>query len=77
MNYSEVADFIIKELMDVTTVLGIFSPKERPKQCIWKSVYWRLKAVNLGSVPGLGRSRGGGQYSCLENPHGQRSWAGI
>ena len=30
------------------------------------------------SVPGLGRSPGGGhhnplQYSCLENPHGQRS----
>ena len=33
---------------------------------------------NLGSIPGLGRSPGGGhgnplQYSCLENPHGQRS----
>ena len=32
----------------------------------------------LGSIPGLGRSPGGGignplQYSCLENPHGQRS----
>ena len=32
----------------------------------------------LGSVPGLGRSPGGQngnplQYSCLENPHGQRS----
>ena len=31
-----------------------------------------------GSIPGLGRSSGGGlgnplQYSCLENPHGQRS----
>ena len=37
---------------------------------------------DLGSVPGLGRSRGGGrgnplQYSCLENPHGQRSLAGY
>ena len=36
---------------------------------------------DLGSVPGLGRSPGGGhdnplQYSCLENPHGQRSLAG-
>ena len=35
-------------------------------------------AGNLGSIPGLGRSPGGGdgnplQYSCLENPHGQRS----
>ena len=33
---------------------------------------------DLGSIPGLGRSPGGGhgkpfQYSCLENPHGQRS----
>ena len=32
----------------------------------------------LGSIPGLGRSPGEGngdplQYSCLENPHGQRS----
>jgi len=32
-------------------------------------------------IPGLGRSTGDGhgnplQYSCLENPHGQRSLAG-
>ena len=37
---------------------------------------------DLGSIPGLGRSRGGGhgnplQYSCLENPHEQRSLAGY
>ena len=36
----------------------------------------------LSSIPGLGRSRGGGhgnplQYSCLENPHGQRSLVGY
>ena len=36
---------------------------------------------DLGSIPGLGRSPGGGhgnplQYSCLENPHGQRSLTG-
>ena len=35
---------------------------------------------DLGSTPGSGRSPGGGngnslQYSCLENPHGQRSLA--
>ena len=35
-----------------------------------------------GSIPELGRSPGGGhgnplQYSCLENPHGQRSLAGY
>ena len=38
-------------------------------------------ARDLGSTPGLGRSPGGGlgnpvQYSCLENPQGQRSLAG-
>ena len=37
---------------------------------------------DLGSIPVLGRSPGGGhgnplQYSCLENPHGQRSLAGY
>ena len=36
---------------------------------------------DMGSIPGLGRSPGGGhgnplQYSCLENPRGQRSLAG-
>ena len=40
------------------------------------------KAGDLGSIPGLGRSPGGGhgnplQYSCLENPHGQRSLVGY
>ena len=42
-------------------------------------------ACNAGdpvSIPGLGRSPGGGhgnplQSSCLENPHGQRSLAGY
>ena len=37
---------------------------------------------DLGLIPGLGRSSGGGhgtplQYSCLENPHGQRGLAGY
>ena len=37
-------------------------------------------AGDLGLIPGLGRSSGGGhgnplQYSCPENPHGQRSLA--
>ena len=37
---------------------------------------------DLGSIPGSGRSPGGGygnppQYSCLENPHEQRSLAGY
>ena len=39
-------------------------------------------AWDQGSTPGSGRSPGGGhgnilQYSCLENPHGQRSLAGY
>ena len=39
-------------------------------------------AENRGSIPGLGRSPGGRhgnplQYSCLENPHGQRKLAGY
>ena len=39
-------------------------------------------AQDLGLIPGLGRSPGEGhgnplQYSCLENPHGQRSLAGY
>ena len=37
---------------------------------------------DLGLIPGLERSPGGGygnplQYSCLKNPHGQRSLAGY
>ena len=37
---------------------------------------------DLSSIPELGRSAGGGhgnsfQYSCLENPHGQRSQVGL
>ena len=37
---------------------------------------------DVASIPGLGRSPGGGHgnplaYSCLENPHGQRSLAGY
>ena len=39
-------------------------------------------AGDLGLIPGLGRSPGGGhvnplQYSCLENPDGQRSQVGY
>ena len=39
-------------------------------------------ARDAGSIPGSGRSFGGGhgnalQYSCLENPHGQRSLGGY
>ena len=39
-------------------------------------------ARDLGSIPGLGRPHGGGhgnpfQYSCLENPQGQRNLTGY
>ena len=39
-------------------------------------------AEDLGSIPGSGSSPGGGhgnpvQYSCLQNPQGQRSLAGY
>ena len=39
-------------------------------------------AGDVGKIPGLGRFPGGGhgnplQYSCLENPHGQRSLVGY
>ena len=39
-------------------------------------------AGDLGSIPGPGRSPGGGhghrfQYSCLENPHGQKRLVGY
>ena len=39
-------------------------------------------AGDLGSIPGSGKSPGVGlgnplQYSCLENPHGQRSLVGY
>ena len=43
-------------------------------------VWWT--GVHGVAIPGLGRSPGGGHgnplsYSCLENPHGQRSLVGY
>ena len=64
-------------------------------ECKWIQPLWRTgfpgssagrestcNEGDLGSIPGLGRSPGGGhgnllQCSCLENPHGQRSLAGY
>ena len=47
-----------------------------------ESTYSARDARDWGSVPGSGRSPGGGhghplQYSCLENSQGQRSLAGY
>ena len=67
---------------------------EVPKQqeetnCRWQTLFGgsagkesAFNAGDLGSIPGLGRSPGGGhgnslQCSCLENPHGQRSLVGY
>ena len=56
---------------------------------IWASLVAQMvkkestcNAGDLGSIPGSGRSSGGGhgnlfQCSCLENPHGQRYLAGY
>ena len=63
------------------------SPEEErgyPRQYSWASLVPQMvkestcNAGDLGLTPGLGRSSAGGhgtplQYSCLENPHGQRS----
>ena len=51
----------------------------------WQALDGKESSYNvgdLGSIPGLGRSPGGGhgnplQYSCLEKPHGQRSLVGY
>ena len=56
---------------DYLTVLIDFSGSSDGKES-------SCNAGDLGLIPGLGRSHGGGhgnplQYSCLENPHGQRS----
>ena len=63
--------FLVKSL-----VFGCFFPHDSDGK---ESV---CNARDLGSVPGSGRSPGGGngnplQYSCLENPNGQRSLAGC
>jgi len=59
----------IKQLMRTWASLVGQRVKNPPARC-------------LGSIPGLGKSPGGGhgiplQYSCLENPHGQRNLAGY
>ena len=41
-------------------------------------LFWfRVICPKLGSIPGVGRSPGGGHVGCLENPHRQRSLAGY
>ena len=64
---------------DICTLIGSLSDFPR-----WLSgLRIHLQCMrNEGSIPGLGRSPGGGngnpfQYSCLEKSHGQRSLAGY
>ena len=45
----------------------------------WRTLLPMQETRGVGSIPGLGRSPGGGhgnplQYSCLENPMDRRSW---
>ena len=71
--------------------LGWEDPLEKrwatPFQYSWTSLVAQLvknlpATRDMGSTPGLGRSLGGGhanplQYSCLQNPHGERYFAGY
>ena len=63
----------------VITAIGTVS-------ALWASLVPQTESAqnagDLGSIAGLGRFPGGGygnplQYSCLENPHGQRSLLGY
>ena len=62
-------------IMGIHKALMVFSGGSDSKEST-------CNAGDLDSIPGLGRSPGGGhgnplQYSCLKNPHGQRSLAGY
>ena len=64
-----------KKLKALSLVQGIFSGGSDAKEST-------CNVGDLGSNPGSGRSPGEGngnplQYSCLQNPHGQRSLAGY
>ena len=66
---------------------GLGYPFQQPIHSCASLVAQMLKesacnAGDLGSIPGLGRSPGEGhgnplQYSCLENPHGQKSLSTV
>ena len=64
-----------------------FPTRDRTRvPCIGRRIpnHWTIREApqSVFSIPGLERSSGGGhgnpfQYSCLENPHGQRSLLGY
>ena len=81
-----------REGMQVSRIAGSFFTVWTTRVVIWCYVVsfpggseGKESAHNVGDLdltPGLGRCPGGGhgnllQYSCLENPHGQRSLAGC
>ena len=73
-----------KKLINIPIVFFINNYTEIAK-INWASLVAQsaCNARDLGSIPGLVRSPGGGghgnplQYSCLKNPHGQRSLTGY
>ena len=63
-------------------LIGIFLKNGKGFPCSSDGKEPASNGGELGSIPGLGRSPGGGhgnllQYSYLKNPHGQRSLAGY
>ena len=74
--------FIKEKIYHVFHILGLEHRKSElsgwltGKESVWDA------GDTKGSIPGLGRSLGGGhgnpfQYPCLENPHGRRSLVGY
>ena len=78
-------EVILPVCLQITKQSRVWALKWR---CLWGRGAWLVQLSpgchegELGSILGLGRSSGGGrgnplQYSCLENPHGQRSLVGY
>ena len=66
-------------VISTTNIVLLFFQASLVAQMVKESA---CNAGHLSSIPRLGRSPGRGddsplQYSCLENPHGQRSLAGY
>ena len=67
--------FLINFFWSIVALQCCVSTIQQMAQKVKKSA---CNVRHLGSIPGLGKSLGGGhgnpfQYSCLESPHGQRS----
>ena len=71
--WPEVPDFVQE------AVIKTIPKKRREAKGKGEKERYTCNVGDLGSVPGLGRSPGGGhgnplQYSCLENIHGRGAW---